>query len=117
MKLRKSTQWDIVGVFGFMLGLGIAVSLFGEYMPIQYRDTRSDYILWIIVGGIGIVFGFMSFIFAYFEGKKEQKSSSGHFSQNAFRSPQSSSSPTPHSTQSKSKQEIFASFDNTLATC
>lgn len=70
--LKRSTQWDIVGVFAITLGLGIAISLFGEYLPIQYRDTPSDVILWLIVSGISILFSIMGFIFGFLEGKKEE---------------------------------------------
>ena len=70
--LKKSTQWDIVGVFGLILGLGIVISLFGEYFPIQFRDTPSDYILWVVVSGIAFMFSLMGFIFGYLEGKKEE---------------------------------------------
>lgn len=71
--LKKSTQWDIVGVFALTLGLGITISLFGEYLPIRYRDTLSDVILWLIVSGISILFSIMGFIFGYLEGRKEEK--------------------------------------------
>ena len=74
--MKKSTQWDIVGVFGLILGLGIVISLFGEYLPIRFRDTLSDVILWLVVSGIAIIFGFMGFIFGYLEGKKEEQSDS-----------------------------------------
>ena len=71
--LKRSTQWDIVGVFGLILGLGIVISLFGEYFPIQFRDTPSDYILWVVVSGIAFMFSLMGFIFGFMEGKKEEQ--------------------------------------------
>ena len=73
MTLKKSTQWDIVGVFALMLGLGIAISLFGGYFPIQFRDTPSDFILWLIVSGLAIMFSFMGFVFGFLEGRKEEQ--------------------------------------------
>lgn len=72
--MKKSVQWDIVGVFAFILGIGIAISLFGKYLPIRFRDTPSDYILWSIMSGIAILFSFMCFIFGYLESKKQEKS-------------------------------------------
>ena len=70
--MKRSTQWDIVGVFGLVLGLGIMISLFYEYMPLRFRDTPSDYIMWSIVSGISILFGIVTFIFGYLEAKKEE---------------------------------------------
>jgi len=72
--MKRSTQWDFLGVFGLILGLVIVISLFGEYMPIQLRDTPSDYILWVVVSGIAFMFCLMGFIFGYLEGKKEPES-------------------------------------------
>ena len=71
--LKRSTQWDVVGVFGLTLGLGIAFSLFGEYLPLQFRDTFPDVIIWMFVSGISILFSIMGFVFGYLEGKKEEK--------------------------------------------
>ena len=67
--MKRSTQWDLVGILGLILGLGIVILLFGRYMPIRFRDAPSDYILWFIVSGFAILFSFLSFIFAYMEGK------------------------------------------------
>ena len=71
--LKKSTQWDIVGVFALTLGLGIVISLFGGYFPIQFYDSPSDVILWLIVSGIAILFSLMGFIFGFLEDKKEEQ--------------------------------------------
>ena len=71
--MKKSTQWDLVGVFGLILGLGIVISLFGEYLPIRFRDTLADAVLWLVVSGIAFIFGFMGFVFGYLEGRKEEE--------------------------------------------
>lgn len=71
MTLKRSTQWDIVGVFALMLGLGIMVCLFGGYFPKQFYDHPSDIILWLFVSGIAILFSVMGFIFGFLEGRKE----------------------------------------------
>ena len=70
--MKKSTQWDIVGVFGLTLGLGTIILLFGEYLPKWAYDNPSDSFLLLVVSGVEIMFGFMCFIFGFFEGKKEQ---------------------------------------------
>lgn len=66
-------QWDIVGVFALTLGLGVAICLFGGYFPIQFYDTPSDFILWLIVSGIAILFSLMGFVFGFLENKKEEE--------------------------------------------
>jgi hypothetical protein len=71
--LKKSGQWDIEGVFALILGLGTAISLFSKYLPIQFRDTPSDFILWLIASGIAILFSVMGFTFGFLEGKKEEQ--------------------------------------------
>ena len=71
-RMKRSTQWDILGIFALTLGLGIVISLFGKYLPVELRDTPSDYILWVVVSGVNFVFSLMGFIFGYFEGKKEE---------------------------------------------
>ena len=78
--MKRSTQWDILGVFGLVLGLGIVIALFGEYFPKQFRDTPSDYILWLVVTGLGFMFSLMGFIFGYLEGRKELKKLEGESS-------------------------------------
>lgn len=71
--LKKSTQWDIVGIFGLTLGLGTIILLLGEYLPKWAYSNPSQPILLLVVSAIEIIFGLMCFIFGYLESKKEVK--------------------------------------------
>jgi len=62
-----------MGIFALMLGLGIVIMLFGGYFPIQFVDTPGDFILWLIVSGLAIIFSFMGFVFGFLESKKEEQ--------------------------------------------
>ena len=71
--LKKSTQWDVFGVFALMLGLGTVICLFGGYFPKQWYSNPSSLILWLIVSGIAVLFSAIGFIFGFLEGKKEEQ--------------------------------------------
>ena len=70
--MKRSTQWDIVGVIALIIGLSAWVSIFYTRGLFNLGGT----LIWFgnpFVIGFAVLFGFMCFIFGFFEGNKEKQ--------------------------------------------
>jgi len=76
MLLKKSTQWDLVGVFALLLGFSMLMAFI--YSGMAYSaGKRVDIFIEVygnpFVAVFATAFSFMSFIFGHLEGKKEEQ--------------------------------------------
>ena len=75
--MKKSMQWDIVGIFALILGLtGIIGLSMGDFNLIPGKLTLDTFLFaltnpFLIV--ICIAFSFLCFALGFFEGKKEEQ--------------------------------------------
>ena len=68
--LKKSTQWDLVGIFAFVL-------TFVSFFILMFSAKLTEYNLLLGLGNplltvVFLLFTFMCFIFGFLEGKKEE---------------------------------------------
>jgi len=70
--LKKSTQWDIIGIVALTIGLGAWISIFqgGGFFKIGNVNVWISNPFLIV---FAVVFSFMCFSFGFFEGKKEEQ--------------------------------------------
>ena len=71
--MKKSTQWDLVGVFALVL-------TFVSFFVLMFSAKLTEYNILLGLGNplltvVFLLFSIMSFIFAYLEGKKEESRS------------------------------------------
>ena len=67
--LKKSTQWDIVGIGALLWGLGLLIFLFSPY---SHNVNPHVGFVWLVVSGFSVILGFICLVLGYFEGKKEE---------------------------------------------
>lgn len=69
-KMKRATQWDIVGVLGLIIGTAIFTYAFVPGLGLYTLEGPQGMML-MILAFIAIGFGFMAFILSHLDKKKE----------------------------------------------
>lgn len=75
--MKKSTQWDIIGIFALILSLvGMFSFFFGQFHLTRYELTVETVLFAMgnpIMIALFIGFCFLSFAFGFYESKKDDQ--------------------------------------------
>jgi len=87
--MKKSVQWDIVGIFALILGL---IGTFSFFFFGNIELTRNEFTINMVIVGLGnpvlialfFAFCLLSFAFGFYEGIQEKKLEKGDKRENGI---------------------------------